>query len=275
MRHVVSAHYARRDLQASIEAGLDALDLSPETVAVDDLAQVDEFHIGGRAATEAFMAHLPIKKDERWLDIGCGLGGAARFAASNYGCRIMGLDITPDYIDVGTTLCDWVGLGGAITLELGSALRIPHTAEHFDGAYMLHVGMNIPDKARLFAEVYRVLKPGGTYGIYDITHTGVEGDLAYPVPWTTHPYRNHTTTPAAYEAMLVATGFTLQHVEDRTAFALNFFEEMRQAHATATQPNPLGLNILMQDSTKTKVGNVVAGLKEGLIAPTVIIAKKD
>ena len=182
MRHVVSAHYARRDLQASIEAGLDALDLSPETVAVDDLAQVDEFHIGGRAATEAFMAHLPIKKDERWLDIGCGLGGAARFAASNYGCRIMGLDITPDYIDVSTTLCDWVGLGGAITLELGSALHIPHTAEHFDGAYMLHVGMNIPDKARLFAEVYRVLKPGGTYGIYDITHTGVEGDLAYPVP---------------------------------------------------------------------------------------------
>lgn len=48
-------------------------------------------------------------------------------------------------------------------------------------SFTLHVGMNIAEKARLFAEVRRVLKPGGIFGIYD-QMSEADGDLTFPMP---------------------------------------------------------------------------------------------
>jgi ubiquinone/menaquinone biosynthesis C-methylase UbiE len=59
---------------------------------------------------------------------------------------------------------------------------MPFPDRSFDGAYMLHVGMNIEDKEKLASEVARVLRPGSVFGIYDVMRTG-PGELAYPVPW--------------------------------------------------------------------------------------------
>ena len=49
----------------------------------------------------------------------------------------------------------------------------------FDGAYCLHVGMNIEDKAALCAEIARVLRPDAVLGIYDIL-AGPRGDERAP-----------------------------------------------------------------------------------------------
>jgi len=47
---------------------------------------------------------------------------------------------------------------------------------------MIHVGMNIADKAGVFREVRRVLKPSGMFVIFDILRAG-DGEIVYPVPW--------------------------------------------------------------------------------------------
>ena len=75
-----------------------------------------------------------------------------------------------------------MGLEGAVSYQQGSALALPFAAEIFDGSYMMHVGMNIEEKATLFAKVRRVLKPAGVFGIYDVMREG-DGDLSFPVPW--------------------------------------------------------------------------------------------
>ena len=142
----VSAHYARPGLLAAIRDGVARLGKTPATVMVDDLAPVDEFHIGGRQASEDFLGQLALSPDQRVLDIGCGLGGSARFAASRYGCHITGIDLPEEYVTTGQVMCDWVGLEARVSLRQGSALAMPFEADTFDGAYMLHVGMNIADK---------------------------------------------------------------------------------------------------------------------------------
>ena len=81
-------------------------------------------------------------------------------------------------------ICGWVGLNDRISLHQGSALSMPFADGAFDGAYMLHVGMNIEDRAKLCSEVHRVLRPGSLFGIYDVMKTG-DGELTYPVPWAT------------------------------------------------------------------------------------------
>ncbi len=102
----VSAHYAHGELLAAIRDGVAKLGKTMETVTVDDLAPVDEFHIGGRQASEAFLGQLGLTLDQRVLDVGCGLGGSARFAATRYRCHITGIDLTPEYVDTGQALCD-------------------------------------------------------------------------------------------------------------------------------------------------------------------------
>ena len=75
----VARHYAAADLLGRIDAGLAALGLDPAAVRPEDLSPVDEFHIGGFAATEALAAQMEIAPGAAVLDIGCGLGGTARY----------------------------------------------------------------------------------------------------------------------------------------------------------------------------------------------------
>jgi cyclopropane fatty-acyl-phospholipid synthase-like methyltransferase len=65
-----------------------------DTVTIDDLAPMDEFHIGGRKATEELVSQLQLAPADHVLDIGCGLGGAARFVASRHHCQVTGIDLT-------------------------------------------------------------------------------------------------------------------------------------------------------------------------------------
>ena len=268
----VSSHYTHGSLLGAIEAALAKAGIAPDTVTVDDLAPVDEFHIGGRQASEAFLDQLGFTADHHLLDIGCGLGGPARFTANRYGARVTGIDLTPEFVETGRQLCGWVGLGDRIDLQQGSALATPFDPASFDGAYMMHVGMNIPDKGGLFKEVARVLKPGAAFGIFDIMQKG-DGDLAFPVPWAASAATSAVTPPDAYTDALTQAGFAVESLRDRHGFAVDFFDAMK-ARVAEHGPPVLGLHVLMGESTPVRIGNVVDMLNAGLIAPYELIARK-
>ena len=73
---------------------------------------------------------------------------------------------------------------------------------------MVHVGMNIPDKQAVFAEVHRVLAPGGRFALYEQMRTG-DGDLPYPLPWAEDERSSFVETVDDYSAHLEAAGFTV------------------------------------------------------------------
>ena len=270
---VVANHYAHGSLLDAIENGVRKSGKTIHSVRVQDLGPVDEFHIGGQVATESFLDQLNIGSDHHVLDVGCGLGGASRFAAQRYGCRVTGIDLTQEYVETGQVLCSWVGLSNRIRLERGDATALSYPDGEFDGAYMMHVAMNIADKRSLASELHRVLRPGGKLGIYDVMRVG-DGDLQFPVPWAMEPDGSAVATPHEYKAALQTAGFQMIAERNRRDFAVDFFTQFQAKAANADGPPPLGLHILMGDTAPRKVKNMIENISHGLVAPVELIAEK-
>lgn len=269
----VARHYARDGLLEAIEAGLAATGKTIETATIDDLGPVDEFHIGGREATQDLFEQVQADLGDKVLDIGCGIGGPARVGAEIYGWQVTGIDLTREYIDTGRALTAWVGLSGKVSHRQGSALDMPFDAGAFDAAYMIHVGMNIADKARLMAEAARVLKPGATLAIYDVMRMS-DAPLEFPVPWATMPEGSALDAPGVYRDALVAAGFEITAKRSRREFGIEFFKRMRAAMEAAGGPPPLGLRLVMGEDAAKKLFNLVNGLVSGAVAPVEIVAQR-
>ena len=267
----VAQHYTHGSLERAILDGLRAAGKDLDRLELHDLAPVDEFHIGGRQATIDFAGELGVARGMHLLDIGSGLGGASRHFAHAFGCRVTGVDLTEEYVRVARALAARTRLDGQVSYHQGSALALPFPAGAFDGAYMLHVGMNIEDKAALFSNVRRVLKPRGLFGIYDVMREG-DGPLAYPVPWAASPETSFVESRASYARLLAAAGFEVIKERSRREFAVSFFQELRARIAQSGAPL-LGLHVLMGAATPQKIGNMVSALEQGLISPTEIICR--
>ena len=268
----VAEHYSIGSLEQAIlealaRAGKDISHLDPV-----DLAPVDEFHIGGRQATIEFADQLDARSGMHLLDVGSGLGGASRFFAHEKGCRVTGIDLTEEYVATAASLSRRTGLDDVVSYEAGSALDLPFPLATFDAAYMLHVGMNIADKSKLFSEIHRVVKREGRFGIYDVMREGT-GDLIFPVPWATQPQTSFVETSQVYIRLLLASGFEVLKTRSRREFAINFFRELR-ARMVESGPPLLGLHILMGSTAPQKIANMVEMLERGLIAPTEVIARR-
>ena len=272
-RSAIADHYSTGALLAAIESGMRSMGLTPDTVSVDDLGPVDEFHVGGRSATSELCAHLDAGPDTTLLDIGCGIGGTARFVASTIGSDVTGIDLTSEYIAVARVLTDWTSMDDRVRFEVASALDMPFDDATFDGASQLHVGMNIADKASLFREVHRVLRPGGRFALYDIM--AVTGDdIAYPVPWASDASCSFLADLPTYLGELDAAGFEVLAHHDRAAFAADFFATMRARSMDPGGPPPLGLHVIMGPDASTKVDNMVTAIGAGALAPIEVICRR-
>jgi ubiquinone/menaquinone biosynthesis C-methylase UbiE len=272
MEAMVASHYATGSLGTQIRAGWAQLKSQSQARPVDQLAGVDEFHIGGRSATEMVCDQLGLAPGMRVLDVGCGLGGAARYMATRYDVDVEGVDITAEYVAVGNALTDEVGLSDRVRLTVASALDLPSPDAAFDGITMFHVGMNIQDKARLFGELARVLKPGGQVAVYDVMQVG-EAPLAYPVPWAFDQSTSFLAQPDDYRALLESQGLAVTLEAVKKDFALAFFAKMK-ARKAESGPPPLGLHLVMGPDAAVKVANIVAGIQAGAVAPVVMLATK-
>ena len=269
----ISRHYARGDLLDAILAGVEKMGRTPDTLTIDDLAPADEFHVGGRVASCEILGQLSISNDDHVLDVGCGIGGASRFMAKEFGCRVTGVDLTDEYVQTGAMLCNWFGLNSRVNLVKGNVLALDFPDATFDKASMLHVGMNIPDKDRLGGEIWRILKPGALFGIYDIMKTGEEM-VSFPVPWASVAEGSWLATPEEYKRALLEAGFEIVAERNRRGFALEFFAEMKARTEAAGGPPPLGLHLIMGAKAPTKIQNMVTNIAQGRIAPMELIARK-
>jgi ubiquinone/menaquinone biosynthesis C-methylase UbiE len=269
----VARHYGDAGLLARIMAGLEASGVDPDSLRPDDLAPVDEFHIGRREATAHAVAKLDLDAGAHVLDVGCGIGGAARFIATQTGCRVTGVDITPEFIDVARQLTGLTGLDGKIAFEVASALDMPFEDATFDAAITLHVAMNIPERAALYREIARVMKPGATFCIYDVMKTG-PGELAFPVPWAETPATSHLTSTEEMRDLLDAAGFDIGEVEDRSGFARDFIQRALAAAVGTDGPPPLGTHLILGPSAPEKFRNVLSNIEAGHIAPVQMIATR-
>lgn len=271
IERTVTNHYGDGQLLSRILAGLGAAGVDVERLRLDDLASVEEFHIGGRAATAEAVETMALDRDQHVLDVGCGIGGAARYIASQVGCQVTGIDLTPEYIAVAKTLTDLTGLSDRVAFEVSNALAMPFANGFFDAAVTLHVAMNIRERSTLYGEIARVLRPGAIFFLFDVMKNSDE-PLDFPVPWAASDEASYLTTPDEMRVLLSEAGFELLEERDRTGFALEFFRQ--QAAAAADQTPALGLHLVMGESAGEKLRNVRANIESSRLAPVQMIARR-
>lgn len=259
----ISNHYTQTGLGATILTALQRAGKDVDALTRDDIAAFDEFHIRGRAATIEIGQLADLQPGAEVLDLGCGIGGAARTLMTEFDCRVTGIDLVEEYIQTARILNKRVGYDSKIIFEHGDALEMPFEEDSFDVVFSQHITMNIEDKPRLAQEVRRVLRPGGRFVLYEIC-AGSVPTPHFPVPWAGDAAINFLVQPQALRQILEETGFETVEWRDVTAPSLEWNQQIvaNMANRPAGGPPPLGLNLLMGATTGEKVRNMKRNMEE-------------
>lgn len=258
----IAQHYGRgglldRLLGALAEAGKDS-----EHLTIEDLAPIDEFHSRRRKATEELARLLAPSGGDHVIDIGSGIGGPSRYLAHTYGCRVSGVDLTPEFVATAEALTRRVGLAERVDFRVGSALDLPFQDARFDLAWTQNVAMNIADRPRFYGELRRVLKPGGRLAIQDVTQ-GPGGAVHFPVMWADTPEISFLRTPEETRAMLEAAGFEVRVWQDNSEAAIAEAGAERVHTAASPGGRPiLGVHLVVGESFREKMRNSQRSLAE-------------
>jgi MPBQ/MSBQ methyltransferase len=258
----VESHYARRDLEEAILQGLRAAGKDLDLLTPDDLAPADHFHLRGKEATLELARRAEVGPETKVLDVGGGIGGAARTLAGAFGCSVTVLDLTEEFCRVGAALTGRVGLDDRVMFRHASALEMPFAEGSFDLAWTEHSTMNIEDKERLYQEIRRVLRPGGRLALHEIM-AGPAAPIHFPVPWAKDGSISFLRAPEEVRAVLRATGFEEVAWVDVTAPSLSWLRE-RLAALPRVRP-PLGPHLLLGDLAPAMFQNVARNLEEDRI----------
>jgi SAM-dependent methyltransferase len=255
--------YGASDFVSRVEAALRQAGLGEGVLPWMALAPLDQFHVGGAAATTALAEKLAIKPGAQMLDVGCGLGGPSRHLASVYGCAVTGIDLNPSLVALATMLTQRAGLADKVTHRTEDAIAMPFQAGSFDIVWTQHVAMNIENRSAFYAEMHRVLRPGGLLAMYDVV-AGEAGPLHFPAPWARDPAASFLLTPSATRAVLCACGFEIVEWVDATEAGQAWFEA--QAAAARDRPErlrPLALPLVMGPDFPIRTANLRRNLLEG------------
>lgn len=272
VNETIQAHYTRSDLGSVILAALEKAGKDLNRLTPEDLAPVDEFHIRGRAATLELARAASVDCTKRVLDVGSGVGGTARCLAREFGCRVTGIDLTDEYCRAAAMLSARTGLAELVDYRQGDATSLPFPEGSFDVVWTEHVAMNIPDKPRLYREMYRVLKPRGTLAIYDIL-AGPSGPVLFPVPWARTPEASFLVTPDGLRKLLEESGFKVTNWSDTTGAARAWFVSLADKIRKEGLP-PLGFHVLLGPDFQVMAQNQRRNLEEGRIVLAQVVTQK-
>jgi SAM-dependent methyltransferase len=268
----VQRHYggsggiAARVLKVLADGGTDVPHLKPEM-----LYPFDQFHGRGLEATREHTAKLSLSSASHVLDVGCGIGGPARFMAATHGCTVTGIDLTEEFVEAARDLTARCGLADRVDFRVGNALALPFDDGSFDAATCFNVTMNIEDKAKVLSEIARVLKRGGRLA-YTEQGLGPKGDPIFPLPWARTPDVSFLVTPDVLRRHVERAGLrVIEWVDDTDALmgpppgGGGVTEEMRVA----------GNRIVIGDDFGDRLRNVVRGQKEGRLVSTFVLAERN
>jgi SAM-dependent methyltransferase len=268
----ISDHWGKGDVYSRILETMALAGIDPKSVTIEKLAPVDHFHARGFPATVELADALPIREGDRLVDIGCGLGGPARYLAKRFHCHVDGIDITTPFVDAANKLSALVGMENAVECRHGDGQKLPYGDERFDGGYTQHVTMNVPDRNIFFGEAFRVLRPGAFFALTE-HGLGDVGEPHHPVPWSEDGSGAHLMRPADTVAALKNAGFMNIEATDTGEKYLRGYKAAI-ALAEKGEVPVFGTHILLGRLAPQIVRNAARNIEERRTHPVQIICYK-
>lgn len=253
----VRAHYHATGLTERLKTALSAIGPENEKLSPQQLGALDQFHTRGLAATADIAKLVGITAGMSVLDVGCGVGGPARFLAATYGCRVVGVDLSEPFVDAARYLTDRTGQSSQVSFQTASALELPFPHGSFNAVLLLHVAMNISDRTLLYREIRRVLPLGGKFATFDIVLN--TGDPQYPLPWARNPATSFLLTAAATREAIETAGFRALVWQDDMPATKAWSAQLR---ASGPPPTP-NLSLVMGPDFAQLTANLARNLLEG------------
>jgi SAM-dependent methyltransferase len=268
----IHGYYSPSGLYDKIAEGLRRLGKDISTVTLEDLQPVDEFHIRGDTATKELIALSGFTSEMDILDVGCGIGGSTRRLSHQVGCRVTGVDLSDEYIDVANRLTQLLDMQERVTFHAASALALPFEENSFDGAWSIQMNMNVEDKLSWLREVHRVLRPGGRAVLYEVcAHKNAPPH--FPVPWAQDGSMSFLVTPDAFRDVIVSAGFDVEVWNDKTDLARKAFANAKEPSGKPNLP-ALGVYLLVGEDIQLKAFNLRRNLEEERVSLIETVAVK-
>jgi ubiquinone/menaquinone biosynthesis C-methylase UbiE len=269
----ISAHYGRGDLMGRLRAALLDDGVDPDHATIEALAPYDHFHGRGLEATEELADLLTVAPEDHILDIGSGIGGPARYIARRFGARITGIDLTAEFCEVARQLTQMLGLEDRLDFKQGDATAMPFADASFDGAYSMNVSMNIADKAGFYAEIHRVLRPGGWLVLSELAQG--PGDAPdYPTPWARTAESSFLATPQQTREGLEAAGFAVSSLRETTEQSLAYGDRSRALVERGEKPPHRAVMLIHGEIATEAMANTARGLAQSRLVPIEIFCRK-
>jgi sarcosine/dimethylglycine N-methyltransferase len=255
----VREHYRAIGLTGRLRTALLAFGPQDLRLTPQQLAPLDQFHTRGLAATADLAGLAQIGETDLVLDVGAGVGGPARFVAASCLCRVVGIDLSAEFIDAARYLTERTGQSDKVSFETANALDLPFDDARFDGVLLQHVAMNVRDRAGLYRQIRRVLKTGGRLATFDVVKG--EGEPHFPLPWARTPETSFLLTAEETRSAIETAGFRILHWRDDTDTARAWFAQARAA-GPAASPN---LGLVIGPDFPAIAGNLGRNLVEGRV----------
>ena len=264
--------WTRGDLHSRINQAMSDSGLNNKKLEIEDLFPIDQYHARGIGATKDLGKRMPITKNQKILDVGCGLGGPARYYAKEFKCHITGVDITPSFIEIGNNFNRLTSMSTMVDLYVGNGEKLEFEDEVFDGAYSQHVTMNISDRMKFFSEIYRVLKKGSFFAFTE-HGLGPEGDPIFPLPWADNQEMSFLLPLENTNAILKEIGFiNIKLIETGDKY-IEGYEKLIQKQPKSEKPT-LGIHVIGGSSMHERSINSMRSIKENRTLPFEIVCEK-
>lgn len=218
--------------------------------------------------TRLLIERAGIKAGDKVLDISCGYGGTLRMLAQ-MGCEVHGRDIAEQEVALAREANVAAGLGDQIDVQVGDFHQIDSPDNAWDAVICQESIIHSPDRPTVFAEVFRVLRPGGVFAISDIL-TAQGADTARVEAAFARLGAQVGATVRDYARMAEQAGFEVRLVDERPNDIRTHYDKLAAALAGPVE----GLTPEAKARISASIENWRKALASGDITWAMIIAHK-